>query len=221
MQLITVFTILIISIILFMSNRIRTDLIAVLALLALVLSGILNVEEAFTGFANATVIKVASLFIIGAGIYRTGLASLAGQLLVKWAPSSERQLFILLLIIVAFVGAFMSNTGTVALMIPIVVSIAVSLKSNPSKYLLPLSFIASMSGLLTLIASPTNLIISELLVSYNYDPLGFFEITPIGIIAVITVIIYLFIVRHKLLPDYERRGTNGEHNKLSPKRLAK
>src|SRR5699024_2495621 len=85
---------------------------------------------------------------------------------------------------------------------------------------LPLSFIASMSGLLTLIASPTNLIISELLVSFDYEPLGFFTITPIGIIAVITVIIYLYVVRHSLLPNHTRK-TNGEsENTLLPHKLS-
>lgn len=221
MQLIIVTVILLISIILFISNKIRSDLVAMLALLSLVLTGILNVSEALAGFANAIVIMVAGLFIIGAGIYRTGLATLAGQLLVKSANNNEKRLFVLLLFIVAFIGAFMSNTGTVALMIPIVVSIAVSMNSNPSKYLLPLSFIASMSGLLTLIASPTNLIVSELLVNFDYEPLGFFTITPIGIIAVITVIIYLYVVRHALLPNYKRKTNNGMEDTLLPSKLTK
>src|SRR5690625_70528 len=124
MQLLITFTILLISIILFISNRLRTDLVAILALLALVLTGIINVEEAFRGFANPIVIMIVGLFIIGAGIYRTGLAQMAGTLLIKCSKDSEKRLFILLLVIVAVTGAFMSNTGTVALMIPIVVSIA-------------------------------------------------------------------------------------------------
>lgn len=221
MQLITVLIILSISIILFISNRIRTDLIAMMALLSLVLTGILDVQEAFAGFANTIVIMIVGLFIIGAGIYRTGLAHLAGNLLLKWSKKSEKKLFILLLFIVAFVGAFLSNTGTVALMIPIVVSIAFSIRTSPAKYLLPLSFIASMSGLLTLIASPTNLIVSELLVNYGYNQLGFFEITPIGIIAVLTVIIYLFFVRHTLLPEKKYKGNQKIIAPLSPSRLTK
>ena len=121
------------------------------------------------------------------GILRTGLAGMAGKLLLKWSANSELRLFILLLIIVAIVGAFMSNTGTVALMLPIVVSIALSIKVSPSKFLMPLSYIASMSGLMTLIASPTNLIASQTLVDHGFEKLGFFTITPIGIIATLTV----------------------------------
>ena len=219
MPLFITFTILIISIILFISNRIRTDLVAILALLALVLTGILDVGEAFAGFSNAIVIMVVGLFILGAGIYRTGLAQMAGTLLLKWSKDSEKRLFILLLVIVAVVGAFMSNTGTVALMIPIVISLALSMKMSPSKYLLPLSYIASMSGLLTLIASPTNLIVSELLVDSGYKGLGFFEITPIGIVAVIVVIVYLYVVRNSLLPKKTSRELKENQDTLSPVRL--
>src|SRR5690625_7558018 len=106
MQLIIVLSILSISIILFVSNRIRTDLIAILSLLSLVLTGILNVQEAFEGFSNAIVIMIVGLFIIGAGIYRTGLAHLDGKLLLQWSKKSEKRLFTLLLIIISFVVAF-------------------------------------------------------------------------------------------------------------------
>lgn len=221
MQLMVTFAILIISIILFMSNRIRSDLVAILALLALVLADVIDVTEAFAGFSNTIIIMIAGLFIVGAGIFRTGLAHMAGSLLLKWAGNSEKKLFILLLIIVAIVGAFMSNTGIVALMIPIVISITVSLKTNPAKYLIPLAFIANMSGLLTLIATPTNLIVSQTLADNGFSRLSFFEITPVGIVAVITVIVYLYVVRNKLLPNRKDNGQTKEAEKLSPYQLAK
>lgn len=100
MQLTLTFTILAISIILFMTNRVRTDLVAILALLALVLTGIIDVGEAFAGFANPIVIMIVGLFILGAGIYRTGLAQMAGTLLLKWSQNNEKRLFVLLMIIV-------------------------------------------------------------------------------------------------------------------------
>ncbi len=164
---------------------------------------------------------IAGLFVIGAGILRTGLAGMAGNLLLKWSGDSELKLFILLLVIVASVGAFMSNTGTVALMLPIVVSIAMSINVSPSKFLMPLSYIASMSGLMTLIASPPNLIVSQILVENGYEKLGFFTITPIGIIATITVIIYLVFIRNTLLPNEQNRSQSDVNYKLSPKKLAK
>ena len=206
---------------LFMTNRLRGDLVALMALLAFVILGILTPAEALAGFSNSVVIMIAGLFVIGAGILRTGLASMAGNLLLKWSGDSELKLFILLLVIVASVGAFMSNTGTVALMLPIVVSIAMSINVSPSKFLMPLSYIASMSGLMTLIASPPNLIVSQILVDNGYEKLGFFTITPIGIIATITVIVYLVVVRNTLLPNEQNCTQSDVNYQLSPKKLAK
>ncbi|WP_432357770.1 SLC13 family permease [Sporosarcina sp. UB5] len=221
MELTLTFFILGITVVLFMTNKIRADLVAILALLAFVLTGILTPVEALSGFSNSVVIMIAALFVIGAGILRTGLAQMAGRLLLRYSGDSEKRLFILLLVIVASVGAFMSNTGTVALMLPIVISIAISIKSSPSKYLIPLSYMASFSGLLTLIASPPNLIISQMLVDNGYEKLRFFQITPIGIIGVIVGIIYLFAVRNTLLPKGKGASNSNHVQKLSTKRLAR
>ena len=220
MELTLTFIILGITVVLFMTNKIRADLVAILALLAFVLTGILTPVEALSGFSNSVVIMIAALFVIGAGILRTGLAQMAGTLLLRYSGDSEKRLFILLLLIVAAVGAFMSNTGTVALMLPIVISIAISIKSSPSKYLIPLSYMASFSGLLTLIASPPNLIISQMLVDNGYEKLGFFQITPIGIIGVVVGIIYLFAVRNTLLPKGKSSSNSSHIQKLSTKQLA-
>ncbi|MEH7224465.1 SLC13 family permease [Bacillus sp. JJ1566] len=220
LQLIGTFIILILTIILFVSNRFRVDLVAIVALLAFVISGILEPEEALAGFSNSVVIMIAGLFVIGAGILRTGLAQMAGNLLLKWSGDSERKLFFLLLSIVACIGAFMSNTGTVALMLPVVVSIAISIKESPSKYLIPLAYIGSLSGLLTLIASPPNLIVSQILVDYGFEKLGFFQITPIGVIAIIVGIVYLYVVRNTVIPKNKSKGNSGDTYQISPKQLA-
>ncbi|WP_164214713.1 SLC13 family permease [Virgibacillus sp. YIM 98842] len=219
MQLTLTFIILGITIILFMTNKWRSDLVAVLALLALVITGILEPAEALAGFSNNVVIMIAGLFVVGAGLMRTGLAQMAGDLLLRWSRGSERNLFFMLLFIVGGVGAFMSNTGTVALMLPVVISIALSIKSSPSKYLIPLSFAGSLSGLLTLIASPPNLIASQTLGENGFDRLGFFQITPIGIIALITGVIFLYLTRNFLLPDIKGRAGNAGDYELSPEQL--
>lgn len=218
MQLILTFLILGLTIVLFISNRVRADLVSVFALLAFVLFGILEPSEALQGFSNSVVIMVAALFVVGAGIVRTGLAQKASTLLLRWSGKSERKVFVLILIIVASVGAFMSNTGTVAIMLPVVISIAISMKIDASRFLIPLSYAASLSGMLTLIASPPNLIVSQVLVEHGYDRLGFFDITPVGIFAVITGIIYLFLVRNILLPNGQSRK-QVKNSQLSPKEL--
>lgn len=192
-----------------------------MALLALVIMGILEPVEALAGFSNSVVIMIAGLFVIGAGLLNTGLAQMAGNFLLKVSGDSEKKLFFFLLIIVACVGAFMSNTGTVALMLPVVISIAHSIKASPSKYLIPLAYVGSLSGLLTLIASPPNLIVSQTLEDYGFDKLSFFQVTPIGIVAMIVGIIYLYFVRNTIIPNYKRRGQANESYELSPKKLAK
>lgn len=214
------FIILGITIILFMTNRIRADLVAIMALLALVLTGILSPAEALVGFSNSVVIMVAGLFVVGAGILRTGLAQMASNFVLRSAGKSENRLFVIILVIVALIGTFMSNTGTVAIMLPIVVSIALSINSTPSKFLIPLTYVASFSGLLTLIASPANLIVSQTLFENGYDKLKFFDITPVGIVGVITGIIYLYLVRNKLLPKGKKGGNREDDHQLSPEQLA-
>ncbi|WP_337983089.1 SLC13 family permease [Lysinibacillus sp. C5.1] len=220
-QLTLTFLILGMTIIVFMTNRVRADFVAIVSLLAFVIANILTPAEALAGFSNSVVLMIAGLFVVGAGILRTGLAAMAGQLLLKWSGNSELKLFILLLIIVGSVGAFMSNTGTVALMMPIVVSIAISMKESPSKFLLPLSYVASLSGLMTLIASPPNLIVSQLLVDQGYPKLGFFEVTPIGLVGMIVGILYLVLVRNILLPNDKKRTQTSTGYKLSPKKIMK
>jgi di/tricarboxylate transporter len=220
-QLTLTFLILGATILAFVTNKVRADLVAIVSLLAFVITDILTPTEALAGFSNSVVLMIAGLFVVGAGILRTGLAGMAGQLLLKWSGNSELKLFVLLLIIVGSVGAFMSNTGTVALMMPIVVSIAISMKVSPSKFLLPLSYVASLSGLMTLIASPTNLIVSQLLVDRGYNKLGFFEVTPIGIVGMITGITYLVLVRNILLPNDKNRTQTNAGYKLSPKKIIK
>jgi len=220
-QLTLTFLILGMTIIAFMTNRVRADFVAIVSLLAFVMTNILTPAEALAGFSNSVVLMIAGLFVVGAGILRTGLAAMAGQLLLKWSGNSELKLFVLLLIIVASVGAFMSNTGTVALMMPIVVSIAISMKESPSKFLLPLSYVASLSGLMTLIASPPNLIVSQLLVERGYPKLGFFEVTPIGIVGMIAGILYLVLVRNILLPRDKNKTQTSTGYKLSPKKIVK
>ena len=218
MELIITLTILFIAISLFVSNRIRADLVALLALLALMITGVLDLEEALAGFANPTVIMLAGLFVVGEGIVRSGLADQAGRLLVKYAGNNENRLFILIMIVVAIVGCFISNSGTVAIMLPIVMSLATRMKLSTSSYLIPLAYAASFSGLMTLISTPTNLVISQVLSEKGFAKLEFFTITPLGLITFSTGLIYLLLVRKKLLPHKSQKRFITEPQ-ISPEQL--
>ena len=183
--------ILLISAILFVSGKVRSDLVALCALLALLLCQILTPAEALSGFSNTTVIMMIGLFIVGGGIFQTGLAKMIGSKVMTLAGNSELRLFLLVMIVTSAIGMFVSNTGTVALMLPIVVSMAAAAGTSSRRLLMPLAFASSMGGMMTLIGTPPNLIVSDTLVSAGFEPLGFFSFLPVGLVTLVVGILYL------------------------------
>ena len=183
--------ILLISAILFVSGRVRSDLVAICALLALLLCQILNPAEALSGFSNTTVIMMVGLFIVGGGIFQTGLAKMIGSKVMTLAGNSELRLFLLVMIVTSAIGMFVSNTGTVALMLPIVVSMAAAAGTSSRRLLMPLAFASSMGGMMTLIGTPPNLIVSDTLQNAGFEPLGFFTFLPVGLVTLVVGILYL------------------------------
>lgn len=177
-------SILLISVILFVSGKVRSDLVALCVMLALVVCQILTTEEALSGFSNSTVIMMVGLFIVGGGIFHTGLAKMISSRILKLAGGSETRLFLLVVLTTAGIGAFVSNTGTVALMMPIVVSMAASANSSSGRLLMPLAFASSMGGMMTLIGTPPNLIVSDTLAEAGFGSLSFFSFLPVGILCV-------------------------------------
>ena len=198
----------------------RSDLVAVCASLALVLSGVLTAEEALTGFSNPIVIMMVGLFVVGGGIFSTGLAKMAGSRIIGLAGKSETRLFVLIMVTTAAVGAFVSNTGTVALMMPIVVSMARAAGTSPSRFLMPLAFAGSMGGMLTLIGTPPNLVVRDALVHAGYDnPPGFFGFTPVGIVCILVGTAVLIPLSKRFLMKEKNSGETRRDGK-SPHRLA-
>lgn len=183
--------ILAVSAIFFAVGKVRSDLVALCALVCLILSGVLTPQEALSGFSNPVVIMMVGLFVVGGAIFHTGLAKKVSGKLLSLAGDNEVRLFILLMVVTAVIGAFVSNTGTVALMMPIVVSLAAKTKMSASRLLMPLAFASSMGGMLTLIGTPPNLVIQEALVDAGYTPLSFFSFFPIGVICIVVGIIVL------------------------------
>lgn len=218
LELFLVFIILIITTIMFIWGKIRSDLVAVMSMLALVLTGLITVEDALAGFSNNIVIMIAGLFVVGAGIFRTGLAEMAGRMVVKWAKGSETKLLVMLMLLVAVLSAFMSNTGTVAVLIPVIMSVAASMKLSPSKFLMPVAFASSFGGVLTLIGTPPNLIASQTLAEYGYDRLAFFDFTPLGIITIAVGVLFLLFFGKYLVKGNAGAGA-GEGAAASPEEL--
>ncbi len=205
--------VLVLSIIFFVSGKVRSDLVALCALIALLVTNILTPAEGLAGFSNTTVIMMVGLFVVGGGILQTGLAKMISSKILKLAGKSEMKLFLLVVITTACIGAFVSNTGTVALLLPIVVSMAVSANSNASRLLMPLAFASSMGGMLTLIGTPPNLIINDALVGAGYDSLKFFTFLPVGVICVIVGILVLIPLSKAFLSKRGKKQDDGSANK--------
>lgn len=157
----------------FAIGKIRSDVVALCALILLMVSGILTPDEALSGFSNSVVIMMVGLFVVGGAIFQTGLAKMISGRMLKLAGNSELRLFLLIMVVTSFIGAFVSNTGTVALMLPIVVSLAAKSGVNASRLLMPLAFASSLGGMLTLIGTPPNLVIQDVLTGAGYEQLGF------------------------------------------------
>ena len=143
------------------SNRVRFDIVALLVVLALMLSGVLSVSEALSGFGNPVVIMVAGLLVIGEMLDRTGVAAAVGDFILKKGGASETRLLVALMVGAALLGAVMSSTAVVAIFIPITLRIAAETSLNASRLLMPMSYAALISGMLTLIATPSNLVVHE------------------------------------------------------------
>lgn len=187
----TTLIILIITVALFIWGRVRADIVALTALAALLVLGILTPAEALAGFSSPIVIMMIGLFVVGGAIMQTGLAKLTGNKLMALSRGNETITFLLVMLVTSFIGAFVSNTGTVALMMPIIMSIAAGSGMQSSRFLMPLAFAGSLGGMLTLIGTPPNLVIDEVLTEGGYQPLAFFSFFPVGIIVIAIGIIVL------------------------------
>lgn len=183
--------VLVITVAMFIWGRVRADIVALTALAALLVLGILTPAEALAGFSSPIVIMMIGLFVVGGAIMQTGLAKLTGNKLMALSRGNETITFLLVMLVTSFIGAFVSNTGTVALMMPIIMSIAAGSGMQSSRFLMPLAFAGSLGGMLTLIGTPPNLVIDEVLTAAGYQPLAFFSFFPVGIIVIAIGIIVL------------------------------
>jgi di/tricarboxylate transporter len=213
---ILVFLILGVTILFFVLDRIRLDIVALCALLTLLLTGILTVNEALAGFSNTVVIIIAALFIVGLGLLQTGVAAMLGRMLARLAGNSEMRILALVMGIVALLSAFMSSTGAVAMLLPAVISVARDTKISPAKLAMPLAFGSLVGGMLTLIGTPPNLVVSDALVAAGEEPFSFFAFTPIGAIILVVALLFMAFVGRHLLPNKIPRSAAGQINSKLP-----
>ncbi len=196
-----VFAILLGTIALFTTDWLRLDLVALMALLALLLTGVLEPKEALAGFADPLVLIIAGLFVVGAGLFHTGVASVLGDWLGKIAGNTPTRILVTIMLAVGLLSAVMSSTGTVAILLPVVVALANKARISPSKLLMPMAFASLLGGMLTLIGTPPNIVVSEQLRAQGQEPFGFFDFTPLGLVMLLLGIGFMVVVGWRMLPD--------------------
>lgn len=193
----------------FAVGKIRSDVVALCALIFLMVFGILTPEEALSGFSSSVVIMMVGLFVVGGAIFQTGLAKMISGRMMKLAGDSELRLFLMIVIATSVIGAFISNTGTVALMLPIVVSLASKARVSASRLLMPLAFASSLGGMLTLIGTPPNLVIQDVLTEAGYEPLSFFSFTPVGLVGIAVGVLVLLPLSKFFLSAKDKGRSDG------------
>ncbi|MDU4315277.1 MAG: SLC13 family permease, partial [Klebsiella michiganensis] len=208
-ELIWVLSLLAVAVVLFATGKVRMDAIALLVIVAFVLSGTLTLSEAFSGFSDPNVILIAALFIIGDGLVRTGVATKMGSWLVKVAGNSETKMLVYLMLTVAGLGAFMSSTGVVAIFIPVVLSVSMRMNTSPSRLMMPLSFAGLISGMMTLVATPPNLVVNSELLREGLQGFSFFSVTPIGLVVLVLGVFYMLVMRFMLKGDEGEQVRDG------------
>jgi di/tricarboxylate transporter len=190
------------ALVLFISEKLRVDLVALMVLVALTITGLISPEEAFSGFSSPAVITVWSVFIISGGLTRSGVADVIARLILRFAGNNPVRLTILIMLTVGIMSAFMNNIGAVAILLPAVVSVAREMKLSPSKLLIPLAWASLMGGNVTLIGTPPNILASSILETYEGIPnFTFFDFAPMGLIVLTTGILYMILLGRHLLPE--------------------
>ena len=169
----------------FIWGKFRSDMVALGAILTLTLCGVLTPEEACSGFSNTIIPTIAGVFVLGGAIVRSGLAGTIGAKLMQVGGTNQNVLFMLLMGLTALVGSLVSNTGTVAIMMPIVGSVALSLDESPSRFLMPLAFMSGIGGMFTLIGNPANMVVNDVYVRAGYPSLTLFSFAPVGVVCII------------------------------------
>ncbi len=211
-EIVLTLAILVAAVILFVTEIIRVDLVALFVLVALAITGLVTPSEALSGFSNPAVVTVWAVFILSAGLYSTGVANIIGRQVLRLSGDGEVRLLIVIMGTAAILSAFMNNVGVAALLLPVVLTIAKKTNIPPSKLLLPLAIGCLLGGMLTLIGTPPNILASDALREAGLEPFSFFDFAPVGIALVLAGIAFMVVFGRRLLPEEKRVHALPEQN---------
>ncbi len=211
MQIAIVLGLLILAIVLFALETISVDVITILLLIGLVVSGILTPAEAFAGFSSEIIIILASIFVISGALRQTGVMDVVGERIYQIAGGQPNHLLAAVMTIVGGISAFMNNTTTTAVFMPPVIGVAQRSGISPSKLLIPVAYASVLGGTCTLIGTSTNVAVSGYIVQAGMQPLGLFEFTPIGLMILGVGILYMLVLGQRLLPDHKDESLTEEY----------
>ncbi|MCP3957281.1 MAG: SLC13 family permease [bacterium] len=200
-EIILVLVVLLAAVVLFVTEKLRVDLVALLVLLALAISGVIDHEHALLGFSNHAVIAIASVLVLSGGLQRTGVANLVGRQVLRLAGTGERRMIAVMMTTVGLLSGIMNDIGVTALLLPVVLDIARRLGRPPSKLLMPLAFGSLLGGMTTLIGTSPNILIAGALEDHGLEPFSMFDFTPVGLAALAVGVVYMTFWGHRLLPD--------------------
>jgi len=208
--------IIVFTLIIFATEKLRVDVVALLVLLTVGLTGLVGSKEVFSGFSNSAVITVWAVYIVSAGLFKTGVADIMGKFILRIAGMNEMRLIAVIMITCGSMSAFMNNVGATAMLLPAVVSIAKQAKIPVSKLLIPLSFSSLMGGGLTLIGTPANILAADIVTEHGLPSFGFFDFMPLGLVVFATGIIYMILIGRHLLPSRQSPQDQKVSNQLRP-----
>ncbi len=192
---------LLIALVLFGTEKLPVDVVGIILVIGLVVTGVLTVNEAVSGFGDSVIVIIAGLFVLTGGLIKTGLVDLIGRRLYRIAGNNEFLLTALIMSVAAVSASVLKNTTTTAMFVPVVLGLANRAKISPSKLLMPLAFGAILGGSCTLIGTSTNLAVSGAMQRYGMEPYSMFELTPVGIVTVAAGMFYMLTIGIKLLPN--------------------
>lgn len=200
-EVLIVFALLVVALVLFATERVSFDVVSLLILATLLLSGILTPEEGLSGFSDPATLTIAAMFVISAALNRTGGLDLAGRAFRRIGKRDQRLGFVSMLVVVALLSAFINNTAAVAIFIPIAIRMGRDLGVSPSRLLMPLSFVAMLGGVCTLIGTSTNLLVSSIAEAHGQEPFGMFEFAPLGVVFLVSGFLYMLFIGGRLVPE--------------------